>query len=298
MSSAVFQIKVPACVDSVELSGLLASPEFLGLWDQDGAYMIYWQGSEESILQKVQEALTHLNATIPILSIQIQRVIPQDWNAQWAASVKPIRIGRRIGIRPSWATMDMPENGIEIILDPKQAFGTGHHATTHLLVEWLEEVSGLIDYRILDVGTGSGILSMVALRLGALTALGIDTDPVAIDCAKDYAIINGFGKELDLRCSRIEELVSQPFEFIVANIDRKTILEISPEFSKFQSSATQLFLSGLLEEDRSEIVALFSSQGWTQQAIREREGWIALQFSVLSSARSSSGLDSRKVIRA
>jgi ribosomal protein L11 methyltransferase len=284
MSPSIFQIQMPACVDGAELSGLLAGPEFLGLWEQDGALTIYWQRSEGSILQELLGALAQLDATIPDTSIHLQIVTHQDWNAKWAASVKPIRIGRRIGIRPSWTTMELPEAGIEIVLDPKQAFGTGHHATTHLLIEWLEDVSWLRGCRVLDVGTGSGILSMVALRLGAMSALGIDCDAVAIDCAKDYALVNGFTKELDLRPCRTDELEDQSFEIIVANIDRKTILEISPEFSRFRSSATQLFLSGLLEEDASDIVEQFTGHGWTQEAIREREGWIALQFRVSSSA--------------
>ena len=284
MSPSIIQIQIPASVDGAELSGLLAGPEFLGLWEQDGGLTIYWQGSEGSILQELQVALGQLNATIPNTSIHLQLVTHQDWNAQWAASVKPIRIGRRIGIRPSWTTMELPDDGIEIVLDPKQAFGTGHHATTHLLIEWLEDVLCLTGCRVLDVGTGSGILSMVAVRLGALSALGIDNDVVAIDCARDYAAANEFKEELELRCCRVDELADQSFEVIVANIDRKTILEISPEFSRLRSSATQLFLSGLLEEDASDMVKQFSSLGWTQQAIREREGWIALQFGVLSSA--------------
>jgi len=284
MSPSIFQVQIPACVDGTELSRLLAGPEFLGMWEQDGALTIYWQGSEGSILQELHGALAQFDATIPDISIHLQLVTYQDWNAQWATSVKPIRIGRRIGIRPSWTTMELPEDGIEIVLDPKQAFGTGHHATTYLLIEWLEDVNWLTGCRVLDVGTGSGILSMVALRLGALSALGIDCDAVAIDCAKDYAAVNGFTKELDLRPCRTDELADQSFEIIVANIDRKTILEISPEFSRFRSSATQLFLSGLLEEDASDIVEQFTSQGWTQEAIREREGWIALQFRVSSSA--------------
>jgi len=281
---SMLEVKIPACVDGAELSGLLACPEFLGLWEQDGALTIYWQGSELPMRQCLHEALAKLNFTISNTAIQVQLVEHQDWNAQWAASVKPLRIGRRIGIRPSWASMDMPEDGIEIILDPKQAFGTGHHATTHLLLEWLEELSDLKDCRVLDVGTGSGILSMVALRLGALVALGIDNDPIAIDCAKDYAVINGFSEELDLRGCRIEELVSHPYEFILANIDRKTILEISSGLSRLRSSETQLFLSGLLEEDESDVVERLTRHGWAQRAIRAREGWIALQFGVASSS--------------
>ena len=280
MTSTVYQVQIPACVDSAELSGLLSCPDFLGVWEEGGVLTSYWQGSEEFILQKIREALALIHVDIQLSSINVQRVIAQDWNAQWAASVEPIRIGQRVGIRPSWKTMKLPENGIEIVVDPRQAFGTGHHATTYLLIEWLEELSELQGYRVLDVGTGSGILSMVAVRLGALSALGIDNDPVAIDCAKDYAVANGFTNELDLRACLTSELVDESFDIIVANIDRKTILDITPEFSRFRSSTTQLFLSGLLEDDTTDIVAAFKSHGWVHQALREREGWIALQFRV------------------
>ncbi len=277
-SSTIFQITIPACVDSGELSGLLACPEFLGLWENDESLMMYWQGSAKDRVHHIHEAVVQLGAILPFAAIHEQVVVSQDWNAQWAASVQPIRIGKRIGIRPSWATMDLPEDGIEIVLDPKQAFGTGHHATTHLLLEWLEDLSLLPGCRILDVGTGSGLLSMVALRLGAMSALGIDHDPVAIDCATDYAAVNGFGSELNLRACQVDELPDDTFEIILANIDRSTILEISPEFSRFRSSSTHLFLSGLLEEDELEIVEQLATHGWIQQAVRKREGWIALQF--------------------
>ncbi len=284
MPSTVYQIQIPACVDGAELSGLLSSHDFLGVWEEAGALTMYWQGSKETILQKVQEALAQLHVDILLTATHIQPVIIEDWNAQWAASVEPIRIGQRIGIRPSWRTMELPENGIEIVLDPKQAFGTGHHATTSLLIEWLEEVSELQGCCVLDVGTGSGILSMVAVRLGASSALGIDNDSVAIDCAKEYAVVNGFMNELDLRACLTSELVDQAFDIIVANIDRKTILEIAQEFSRFRSATTQLFLSGLLEEDEDDIVAAFTHHGWVHQALRKRGGWIALQFGVASSS--------------
>ncbi len=280
MPSTIVQLQIPACVDGAELSGHLACSEFLGLWEHDGVLTIYWQGTEMSLRQCLSEALASFTTPIAEEEIQVQLVQHQDWNAQWAASVKPIRIGRRIGIRPSWESVDLPAGGIEIVLDPKQAFGTGHHATTHLLLEWLEQLSDLENCRVFDVGTGSGILSMVALRLGAVSALAIDCDPVAIDCAKEYALINGFADELDIRCCRIDDLTPQAFEVIVANIDRKTILSISPNLRRFRASSTQLFLSGLLQEDEAEITDRMTTEGWRQKAIRERDGWIALQFGV------------------
>ena len=124
--------------------------------------------------------------------IRVEELSDQDWNRQWAESVRPIRIGRRIVIRPSWEPVALQAQDIEIVLDPKQAFGTGHHATTRMLLERLEDlIHG--GESVLDVGTGSGILAMVALRLGAASALGVECDPVAVDCARDYARENGFG---------------------------------------------------------------------------------------------------------
>ncbi len=281
--SSIVQIKIPACVDGGELAGLLACPEFFGLWEEAGTLTTYWRENASGRLSSIHSALAQLGEQVEDAAIQEELVPPQDWNAQWVASVKPINIGRRIGIRPSWTAMAIPEDGIEIVLDPRQAFGTGHHATTQLLLEWLEDLPSLSGVRILDVGTGSGILSMVAIRLGALSALGIDQDGVAIDCAKEYAGANGFGSELDLRVCRTDELPGDTFEIIVANIDRNTILELSPEFSRFRASTTQLFLSGLLEEDLVEIVQHLTSFEWAHQATRSKENWIALQFGVGSS---------------
>ena len=112
-----------------------------------------------SILQGVDPGAS------PESDIRVEKLPDQDWNRQWAQSVRPIRIGRRIVIRPSWEPVALQAQDVEIVLDPKQAFGTGHHATTRMLLEWLEDlVHG--GESVLDVGAGSGILAMVALRLG------------------------------------------------------------------------------------------------------------------------------------
>jgi ribosomal protein L11 methyltransferase len=289
MNPTIFSMQIPACADAAEIAVVLDCPEFLGAWEQDDTLVMYWQGKEEDIVPQMQVALQHFDVQLPDGAIRIQRVKDEDWNAQWAASVTPLRVGRRIGIRPSWGVMDMPKDGIELVLDPKQAFGTGHHATTQLLLEWLEELTWVPGMRVLDVWTGSGILSMVALRLGATHALAIDVDARALECAREYAEINGFQGELELRCCPIEELPTQAFDMIVANLDRNTILQVSCEFSRMQSPRTQLFLSGLLVEDESDIVGQLEAQGWVRRHVRERAGWLAIQLVGSSFSSSPSG---------
>jgi len=166
---------------------------------------------------------------------------------------------------------------IELILDPKQALGTGHHATTQLLIEWLEDaVRG--GERLLDVGTDSGILAMAALRLGAASALGIDHDPVAIGCAGEYAAANKFGPELTFQVGSLEQVRDDLFDLIVASLDRRALLESVGRFAPFLRCGARLLVSGLLVEDRAELAQAFADAGGAVRSWREREGWLALDL--------------------
>src|SRR6185295_16317831 len=186
MSEGWIDVQIRTNVDAGELLGRLADPVLQGGWEENGVVHLYWPKPQWSL-----EARARLNSILlgfdsdasPESDIYIEELPDQDWNRQWARSVRPIRIGRRIVIRPSWEPVALQDHDIEIVLDPRQAFGTGHHATTRMLLEWLEDLIGGGE-SVLDVGTGSGILSMVALRLGASSALGVECDPVAVDCAR------------------------------------------------------------------------------------------------------------------
>ncbi len=176
--------------------------------------------------------------------------------------------------------MALQAQDIEIVLDPKQAFGTGHHATTRMLLEWLEElVHG--GESVLDVGAGSGILAMVALRLGAASALGVECDPVAVDCARDYAAENGFGDHLEFRCGTLKE-VDRHGELrpglVLANLDRQTLLLLCDALAQYVSRGARLLLSGILLDQEQEIVEAFSKVGAMLLQRREQEGWVALEL--------------------
>ena len=165
---------------------------------------------------------------------------------------------------------------IEIVLDPKQAFGTGHHATTRMLLEWLEEtIQG--GESVLDVGCGSGILAMASLRLGAFLAVGIDHDPVAVDCAQEYVVLNRFGAELSLQCCELEGLSGhQAFDLVLANLDRQTLCQLADQLAG--RTRTRLLVSGILLDQRGEVAAALASSGLYPGRERESEGWLAVEF--------------------
>jgi ribosomal protein L11 methyltransferase len=219
--------------------------------------------------------------------VTIDAIPDRDWNEVWAASLQPIRLGRRVRIRQSWHRCDAEFGGIELVIDPKRAFGTGHHATTQLLVEWLEEIIRGGE-RVLDVGTGSGILAMIGLRLGAASALAIDIDPVAVECAREYAQVNGFGAELELRVVSFETLDRERFDVVVANLDNSMLPVLSQYLPHLLAAHGMACLSGIQREDYKDIVGFLTQAGMQVNTCAVRDGWLRLevQGAVLRSSAS------------
>ena len=274
------QVDVQTSLDAGELLGVLEDPAVTGAWQEPDCIHLYWPGDRcgSDTWQGLRRALTQLGHPKPDCAITINHLADQDWNAQWSRLVEPIRIGLVI-IRPSWREVALNPGEFELIIDPKQAFGTGHHATTQLLIEWLQQVVTPSD-RVLDVGTGSGVLAMVALRLGAAQAVGVDFDPVAIDCARDYAKVNGLDDRLTLAVGNAQG--EQPHDtfaptLVLANLDRQTLLDSGETLCRYAADGARLLLSGLLIEQRAEIEAAYASHGVYVKAARARDGWVALE---------------------
>ncbi|NWF73198.1 MAG: 50S ribosomal protein L11 methyltransferase [Nitrospirae bacterium] len=288
MSEGWIDVQIRTAVDAAELLGMLADPAIQGGWEENGLVHLYWPKTLWSM-----EAHTRLNRALQGLApdtftgseIRVEELPDQDWNRQWARSVKPIRIGRRIVIRPSWEPVALQIEDIEIVLDPKQAFGTGHHATTRMLLERLEDLIHGGEF-VLDVGAGSGILAMVALRLGAASALGVECDPVAVECARGYATENGLGDQLKLRCGTLMEIDRQGAlrpDLVLANLDRHTLLLLCDELGRYVNHGARLLLSGILLDQEQEIIEAFSRVGALLSGRREQEGWVALELLMIES---------------
>jgi ribosomal protein L11 methyltransferase len=277
MKNGYVEVKLPNFPNAEELLGTLTGPQPLGSWESDEGFFIYWPESSwnEDVLRELKSALMNLGAHETLLSIN---ALPeQDWNEKWVASIQPVRIGNKVRIRQSWNAVDPDFAGIELIIDPKRAFGSGSHATTQLLVEMLEE-HALESCHLLDLGTGSGILAMVALRLGAASALGVDIDFDAIECARENAALNGFGKELRLVLGTLNDLGAERFEFVLANLDRNTFLKVGHQLEERVKMGGRALLSGLQPEDFQDITPIIAESGGTVLSKRQRDEWIAIEI--------------------
>jgi ribosomal protein L11 methyltransferase len=280
MAAGFIKVSFITDVDSGELLSMLQGGEDIGCWEEQGAVHICWPENQwtPEALEDLKRILAVHGVDAQAAGLTIQQIPDEDWNASWAASLNPIRLGQRFRIRQSWHPLDTAFNGIELVIDPKRAFGTGYHATTQLVIEWLEEnIRG--EERVLDVGTGSGILSMAAIRLGAASALAIDNDPVAVECAQGYARANGFGSELDFRVASFEDCAGGSFDIVVANIDGRTLPLLCPVMPRLLRAGGVACFSGLLQEDYEEISQALYKVGFFVKMREARGEWLALTVS-------------------
>ena len=277
MNQNYVEIVVKEDIEAGDLLGMLEDGEFLGSWEESGVLHIYWPEDRwrDAVLEDVKRVLAGLG--IGAANITVNAVEDQDWNATWAASLKPVRLGRNIRIRQSWNPGDPAFDGIELILDPKRAFGTGYHATTQLVIEWLEGyITG--GERVLDIGSGSGILSMLAIRLGASSALAVDIDAVAQECALEYAELNGFGPELEFRIASFENLGPDRYDVILANIDGRTLPILSGFLPALLQEGGAICYSGLQQKDFEEVAGALAKAGFQIMSQMQRDEWLALEI--------------------
>ncbi len=197
-----------------------------------------------------------------------------NWNAIWESNFQPIQISNRLGVR---AHFHPPISGVEqeIIITPKMSFGTGHHATTSLVMEMMFAIN-LQDQSLLDFGTGTGILAILGKMLGAKMILAVDNDDWCIENALENCKVNGAG-DIEVVLSD-RPIPGRNFNTILANINRHILLEHLPALVKQLNPGGQLIISGLLKDDEVELEVFCNNLGLLSINKGEKNGWIALGF--------------------
>lgn len=175
----------------------------------------------------------------------------EDWLEQWKRGFKPLRVGKHLVVAPTWEEIRRNDGDRVIRIDPGQAFGTGHHETTRLCLEWLEAWAGTeggtSPKSLLDVGTGSGILAIAAALLGFERILALDNDPEAVRVARENLILNGVNDRIELREGLVEG-VETCYGVVLANIQALPLIEMAPILRQRLERSGKLVLSGILLE--------------------------------------------------
>jgi len=191
-------------------------------------------------------------------SISVDGVDEADWENEWRKYYHPVHIGERITVVPAWQEYDSREDEVIVKMDPGLAFGTGTHETTRLCATLLEKYMGKGD-TVLDVGTGSGILAIIAKKLGAGTTAGTDIDPVAVRVAKENATDNG--ERIDFFVSDLLAAVKDEYNIVVANIVADIIIRMAPDVKRVMAPAAKLIVSGVIADREEEVVASLTENG-------------------------------------
>ncbi|WP_420454754.1 50S ribosomal protein L11 methyltransferase [Rubrivirga sp.] len=203
-----------------------------------------------------------------------EEIVPdQDWNAQWEASLQPIEAGPFV-VAPSWTEVPPDLAGATVLrIDPKMAFGTGYHETTRIVLRLLADVVPA-GGRVLDVGTGTGVLAIAALRLGAASAVGVDVDPWSVTNGRDNAALNGVEDALDVREGSIEAVPEDGFDLVVSNIIRSILEPLLPLLVAKARPEAPVVLSGLLATERERVVGVMAGLGYgLREEASENEWW-------------------------
>lgn len=225
------------------------------------------------------EALSFLQQQLTACSIphQLMRenVREEDWATAWRQYYKPVRVGQKLMVVPSWEQYQAQEGDVVITLDPGMAFGTGTHATTRLCMRLIEQYL-IPGQDMLDVGTGSGILAVTALKLGARKAVGVDIDATAVRVAGENAALNGVEDNLSVICGDLACDVKGSFQLITANIVADIIIRLTPDVPPLLKEGGTFVVSGIIDSREQNVRDALQANGFHVISSLTEGGWVAL----------------------
>ena len=236
---------------------------------------LYLEDTDKAGLDRLKKAAEELK--LPMTTTALAET---NWEESWKDNYPPQEIGDKIVVLPYWLADSYEGQRIPVILDPGLTFGTGAHPSTRMVVQTMEEVVKP-GFRCLDLGSGSGILSLAALRLGAKIAVGIDIDPKAEDIARENAAYNGFSApeftaltgNVTEDTALMEELSAKEYDLVLVNIVADVIIGLSPILRHFLKEHSCLICSGILDTRLNDVLAALEKGGLEVTMIREEEDW-------------------------
>ena len=246
---------------------------------------LYLEDTDTAGLDRLKALLETLKAKDPkgklgSLELAVQALPQVDWEESWKENYPPQEVGDKFVVLPYWLSDTDTQGRLPVILDPGLTFGTGAHPSTQMVMESMAQLLHT-GGSCLDLGSGSGILSIAALRLGAKSAIGVDIDPKAEDIARENSAYNGFAApEFTALTGNVltdkklmDRLCSQRYDLVLVNIVADVIISLSPVLPRLLDANSTLILSGILDTRLNEVLAALKQAGLTVTQIREKEDW-------------------------
>ncbi len=227
----------------------------------------------DEVRKSLENSLWHLGRMRPVSELTILTHQPQDWENAWKSHFTPVRASKRVVIRPPWHEFNAAPEDIVVTLDPGMAFGTGTHPTTRLCLDLIEDylVEGAT---VLDAGTGTGILSIAALQLGASSADAFDIDPIAVRQAAQNIELNVMQSRARVAQGDLSVSPGQ-YDFVIANIITRILVEIRDTLVASAASDGMLLLSGIIEDKEQQVIDAFGGSHLALVERRQMGDWIA-----------------------
>lgn len=206
--------------------------------------------------------------------VTVSKVNEEDWENNWKKYYKPTKIGNKIVIKPIWENYEVKEDEVVVELDPGMAFGTGTHETTRMCVEALEKYV-TPNSTVFDIGTGSGILAIVAAKLKAEKAIGVDLDPVAVDSAKQNVGFNNINN-IEILHGNLMDVVDGKAEIVVANIIADVIMFLAEDVKKFIKPEGYFISSGIIKDRRADVENKLLQCGFKIEEVNVQGEWVCI----------------------
>ena len=291
-AAAIAQMVVPYGIYIEDYSDMLAEvpkiahidliDEELLAKSRDTAVIHIYISPEQSPTEAIAYLAARLDQEPVPYTVDTSAVKEEEWATAWKDYYHPTPIGKKLVVCPTWEDYAPKEQELVMRLDPGMAFGTGTHHTTRLCAGMLEEAV-TPGCRLLDMGTGSGILSIAALLLGAREAVGVDIDPVAVRTAGENAALNGFGPDRFtpvcgelVHNKNLAARLGSGFDLIAANIVADVIIALAPTFPRHLKPGGAAVCSGIILPRKEEVLSALAAQGLSVLRVEEKDGWCAV----------------------
>ncbi len=233
---------------------------------------------EDNKLEKIKEEIIGLKdygLETGELEIKLAAVKEEDWANNWKENFKPFKATDRLVVKPTWEDYQIDKDELLIEIDPGQAFGTGQHETTISVLALLEK-NLKPELSILDVGTGTGILSIAAAKLGARDITAIDIDQTAVKVARENAQLNGVAEKIEFLQGDLVEKIDQKYELVIANILPDIIKKLIPDLNRVCKLKARVILSGIIREKEAEIRTELKKYNFLVEEVIYKGDWVSI----------------------